>query len=111
MSTIFNTDQSTATRHRYRQISNLLINHLSNYFICLSLEIHHKGIFKQNANFKVLLNKKTKSTLLSLKNDQQAKQLTLKYFSSFELLQDILTSKIDANCLTEIQQLCNYFSN
>ncbi|CAD8106120.1 unnamed protein product [Paramecium primaurelia] len=102
MQTKSNSEQSTLNKHRYRQISVLLLNHI---------KLNHKNILKQNSNFRILLNKRTQNSLQNLKKDFEAKQLTLQYFSSFQLISDLLTSKIDVECLADIQELCNYLSN
>ncbi|CAD8187736.1 unnamed protein product [Paramecium octaurelia] len=98
---IFNTSKSTSSKLRYRQIACLLLNHI---------KTHYKNIFAQNQNFRRLLNKKTLNNLQKLKEDIQAKQLALHYFSSFQLISDILTYQFEADCLADIQNLCNYLS-
>ncbi|CAD8106549.1 unnamed protein product [Paramecium sonneborni] len=102
MLTTFNSSNSIFKKDRYRLISFLLLKHL---------KTHHKDIFMQNLNIRILLKKKNHHQLRNLKNDFEAKQLTLEYFGSFQLISDILELQIDANCLVDIQELCYYLSN
>ncbi|CAD8096523.1 unnamed protein product [Paramecium primaurelia] len=101
MLTTFNSTNLTSSKERHRQISCLLLNYI---------KTHYKNIFVENQNFNRLSNQKTLNNLQKLKEDYQAKQLALQYFSSFQLIQDILASQIEVDCLADIQKLCLFLS-